>query len=205
MLETVSKGLKAARNRLKGRTEITPEVVDEALRDIRVSLLEADVSFEVVKRFVARVREKAIGEVVETKVKTGRGVVRVTPQDHFVKICHDELEALMGPVDTSRSEVSTGPMRASSSSWQILTKWSCGVTRTTPRPVFTFVSTTSPIAFSRTRATNRFTTSKETSASRRDTRMSRRASSTTSGVISVRPFSLLRAALKPLETVSSMR
>ena len=108
MLETVSKGFKAARNKLKGRTEITPEVVDEALRDIRVSLLEADVSFEVVKRFVARVREKAIGEVVDTKVKTGKGTVRVTPQDHFVKICHDELEALMGPVDTTLREASKG-------------------------------------------------------------------------------------------------
>jgi signal recognition particle subunit SRP54 len=101
VLETVSKGFKAARARLKGQTQITPEVVDEALRDIRVSLLEADVSFDVVKRFVARVREKAIGEVVETKVKTEKGTLRVTPQDHFVKICHDELEALMGPVDTS--------------------------------------------------------------------------------------------------------
>src|SRR6266540_3748181 len=101
MLETVSKGFKAARNKLKGKSEITPEVVDDALRDIRVSLLEADVSFEVVKRFVARVREKAIGEVVETKIKTEKGLLRVTPQDHFVKICHDELEALMGPVDTS--------------------------------------------------------------------------------------------------------
>ena len=101
MLETVTRGFKAARNRLAGRSEITAEVVDDALRDIRVSLLEADVSFDVVKSFVARVREKAIGEVVDTRVRTGKGVVRVTPQDHFVKICHDELEALMGPVDTS--------------------------------------------------------------------------------------------------------
>jgi signal recognition particle subunit SRP54 len=101
VLETVSKGFKAARNKFQGRAEITPEVVDEALRDIRVSLLEADVSFEVVKRFVSRVREKAVGEVVETKVRTEKGALRVTPQDHFVKICHDELEALMGPVDTS--------------------------------------------------------------------------------------------------------
>jgi signal recognition particle subunit SRP54 len=101
MLETVTKGFKAARDKLKGRTEITTDVVDDALRDIRVSLLEADVAFDVVKRFVARVREKAVGEVVETKVKTGQGLMRVTPQDHFVKICHDELEALMGPVDTS--------------------------------------------------------------------------------------------------------
>ncbi len=101
MLETVAKGFKAARDKLKGRTEITTDVVEDALRDIRVSLLEADVALEVVKRFVARVREKAVGEVVETKVKTGQGLMRVTPQDHFVKICHDELEALMGPVDTS--------------------------------------------------------------------------------------------------------
>jgi signal recognition particle subunit SRP54 len=108
VLETVSKGFKTARNKLKGRTEITTEVVDEALRDIRVSLLEADVAFDVVKRFVARVREKAIGEVVETKVKTQKGTVRVTPQDHFVKICHDELEALMGPVDTSLRDGAKG-------------------------------------------------------------------------------------------------
>src|SRR5919197_11431 len=101
MLETVSRGFKAAKAKLQGRKEITAEVVDDALRDIRVSLLEADVAFDVVKRFVARVREKAVGEVVETKVETKKGLVRVTPQDHFVKICHDELEALMGPVDTS--------------------------------------------------------------------------------------------------------
>ncbi len=109
MLETVSKGFKAARNKLKGRSEITPEVVDDALRDIRVSLLEADVAFDVVKRFVARVREKAVGEVVQTKVYTKQGLVRVTPQDHFVKICHDELEALMGPVDTSLKHKDRGP------------------------------------------------------------------------------------------------
>jgi len=101
MLETVAKGFKAARARFKGRTEITAEVVDDALRDIRVSLLEADVAFEVVKRFVARVREKAVGAEVETRVKTAKGKLEVGPQDHFVKICHDELEALMGPVDTA--------------------------------------------------------------------------------------------------------
>ena len=109
MLETVAKGFKAARNKLKGRTEITAEVVDDALRDIRVALLEADVAFDVVKRFVARVREKAVGEVVDTKVRTGKGTLRATPQDHFVKICHDELEALMGPVDTTLSMAQRQP------------------------------------------------------------------------------------------------
>src|SRR5512142_3226446 len=109
MLETVARGFKAARNKLKGRTEITPEVVDEALADIRVSLLEADVAFDVVKRFVARVREKAVGEVVDTRVRTSKGLMRVSAQDHFVKICHDELEALMGPVDTSLNMNPRGP------------------------------------------------------------------------------------------------
>ncbi len=109
MLETVSKGFKAARNKLKGRTEITAEVVDEALRDIRVALLEADVAFDVVKRFVARVREKAVGEVVETRVKTAKGKIKASPQDHFIKICHDELEGLMGPVDTSLRFAERGP------------------------------------------------------------------------------------------------
>src|SRR5512143_3974486 len=109
MLETVAKGFKAARARFQGRTEITAEVVDEALRDIRVSLLEADVAFDVVKRFVARVREKAVGAEVETRVKSSRGRLEVTPQDHFVKICHDELEALMGPVDTSLKARHGGP------------------------------------------------------------------------------------------------
>ena len=72
------------------------------MRDIRVSLLEADVAFDVVKKFVARVREKAVGEVVETRSRRRRAdAARSRPQDHFVKICHDELEALMGPVDTS--------------------------------------------------------------------------------------------------------
>ncbi|MGC3998100.1 MAG: signal recognition particle protein [Anaeromyxobacter sp.] len=97
----VSRGFKAARNKLQGKSEITAEVVDDALRDIRVSLLEADVSFDVVKRFVSRVREKAVGEVVDVKLRTEKGLLRVTPQDHFIKICHDELEGLMGPVDTS--------------------------------------------------------------------------------------------------------
>src|SRR5438105_14778672 len=102
MLETVTKGFRAAKNRLQGKSEISPEMVDESLRDIRVSLLEADVAFDVVKKFVARVREKAVGEVVQTTItdKSGKKT-KVSGGDHFVKVCHDELEALMGPVDTS--------------------------------------------------------------------------------------------------------
>ncbi|HVP62620.1 MAG TPA: signal recognition particle protein [Myxococcaceae bacterium] len=102
MLETVTKGFRAAKNRLAGKQEITPELVDESLRDIRVSLLEADVAFDVVKSFVARVREKAVGATVQTTITDKQGRKhKVSPGDHFIKVCHDELEALMGPVDTS--------------------------------------------------------------------------------------------------------
>jgi len=73
MLETVTKGFRAAKNRLTGKSEITPEMIDESLRDIRVSLLEADVAFEVVKKFVAQVREKAAGEVVKTTITDKKG------------------------------------------------------------------------------------------------------------------------------------
>lgn len=104
MLETVTKGFRSAKNRLQGKSEITEALVEESLRDIRISLLEADVAFGVVKTFVARVREKAVGEVVSVSLTDKRGKKRkVTPVDHFIKICHDELEALMGPVDTSLS------------------------------------------------------------------------------------------------------
>ncbi len=102
MLETVTKGFKAAKNRLLGQAELTPTLIDESLRDIRVSLLEADVAFEVVKKFVAQVRQKAEGVTVQTTLTDAKGKkLKVSPADHFVKICHDELEALMGPVDTS--------------------------------------------------------------------------------------------------------
>ncbi|MGO9765035.1 MAG: signal recognition particle protein [Myxococcaceae bacterium] len=102
MLETVTKGFRAAKQRLAGREELTAELVEESLRDVRVSLLEADVSFEVVKSFVARIREKAVGQTVQTRA-TGRSgqALKASAADHFIKICHDELEALMGPVDTS--------------------------------------------------------------------------------------------------------
>ncbi len=101
MLETVTKGFKAARNRLRGQVELTAANIDEALRDVRVALLEADVDLAVARRFVARVQEKALGEVVALSAQGQRGKKIVTqPGDHFIKICHDELEALMGPVDT---------------------------------------------------------------------------------------------------------
>ena len=52
MLETLAKGFRAARQRLTGVAELNDEIIDEALRDVRLSLLEGDVEFGVVKRFI---------------------------------------------------------------------------------------------------------------------------------------------------------
>src|SRR5437588_11241986 len=102
MLDAVTRGFKAAKHKLTGKAELTEANIDDALRDIRVALLEADVEFNVAKRFLARVKEKALGEVVATTATDKKGRrVQVAPGDHFIKICHDELENLMGPVDTS--------------------------------------------------------------------------------------------------------
>ncbi len=109
MLETLTKGFRSARQRLSGEAEITAESIGEAVRDIRISLLEADVEFGVVNEFVANVTEKAVGEVVKVKVKKKGQTMRATPADHFIRICQDELESLMGPVDTSLEFASKGP------------------------------------------------------------------------------------------------
>ncbi len=98
MFDALAKGFKAARNRLAGLTELSEENVDAALREVRVSLLEADVELGVVKAFLARVKQKALGEVVRTRAKGQDGqTVKVSASDVFVKICHDELVAFMSP------------------------------------------------------------------------------------------------------------
>ena len=104
MLETLSKGFKNARLKLQGKAELSEDNIKTALRDVRVSLLEADVELSVVKAFLSTVQERAVGEVVQLKTKEAiPGLppgMQVTPADHFIKICHDELVALMGPVES---------------------------------------------------------------------------------------------------------
>ncbi|HJN73411.1 MAG TPA: signal recognition particle protein [Myxococcota bacterium] len=102
MLETLSQGFRNAKLKLQGKAQLSEDNIADALRDVRVSLLEADVELGVVKSFLSRVGERALGEVVPIKgKKKGPGGARLSPGDWFVKICHDELQALMGPVDTT--------------------------------------------------------------------------------------------------------
>ena len=72
---------------LKGEGKVSPEVLDKALREIRIALLEADVHFRVVKAFVKRLKERAADEAV---------LESLTPAQQVVKIVRDELTALLG-------------------------------------------------------------------------------------------------------------
>jgi len=110
MLDTLAKGFRSAKERLSGVAELTEDVIDEALRDIRMSLLEADVEFKVTKTFLARVKEAAIGQQVELRAKSKEyGTKKITPEQAFVKICLDELTAMMGPVNTELNFAKKGP------------------------------------------------------------------------------------------------
>src|ERR1700733_4612564 len=96
MFDALAKGFKQARNRLAGLTELSETNIEPALREVRLSLLEADVELGVVKSFLARVKDKALGEVVRLKAKGADGqTVKVSASDQFIKICHDELVAYM--------------------------------------------------------------------------------------------------------------
>jgi signal recognition particle subunit SRP54 len=86
---------------LQGLRTLNEENLGEALQMIRVSLLEADVEFQVTRHFLDRVKEKALGEIVLTTVRHKDKKLSVSPGEHFIKLCHDELVALMGPADPS--------------------------------------------------------------------------------------------------------
>ncbi len=110
MLETLSKGFRAARQRLSGVAELNDDIIDEALRDVRLSLLEGDVEFRVVKRFMERVKTAAQGKQVELRAKSKEyGTKTITPEQAFIAICQDELVKMMGPVDTEFRWAKKGP------------------------------------------------------------------------------------------------
>jgi signal recognition particle subunit SRP54 len=101
VLEILTRGFRDVRNYLEGKRTLSEENLTEALRMIRVSLLEADVEFNVTRSFLDRVKEKALGEIVRVSVKHKDRRLKVAPGDHFVRLCNDELVSLMGPEDTS--------------------------------------------------------------------------------------------------------
>jgi signal recognition particle subunit SRP54 len=87
MLETISKGFQSLLGRFAGKTKITEDNVKEALRDVRLALLEADVNLTVARDFIERVKQKALGAEVISGVNAGQMII---------KIIRDELVELMG-------------------------------------------------------------------------------------------------------------
>ena len=87
MFESLSSKLGTVFERLTGRGALSEADVTEALREVRVALLEADVALPVVKDFIGRVKARAVGQEV---------IKSVTPGQMVVKIVHDELIATLG-------------------------------------------------------------------------------------------------------------
>jgi signal recognition particle subunit SRP54 len=87
MFDTLSDKLQATLGDLRGHGRLSEENLSKAMREIRLALLEADVNFQVVKDFVARVRERAAGVEVTKSLTPGQEVVRIV---------HEELTAIMG-------------------------------------------------------------------------------------------------------------
>jgi len=94
MLDALSRGFRNARLKLQGKAELSEESVADALRDVRVSLIEADVELDVIRGFLDKVKQNTFGQVVKLKGPPG---YKVTAADWFVKACYDELQELMGP------------------------------------------------------------------------------------------------------------
>jgi len=90
VFDTLSERLRTTLGNLTGRGRISEADVDAAMREVRLALLEADVNFKVVKDFVARVREKAVGQDILASLTAGQAVV---------KIVHDELVELLSKGD----------------------------------------------------------------------------------------------------------
>jgi signal recognition particle subunit SRP54 len=90
MFDTLSERLRKTLGNLTGRGRISEADVDAAMREVRLALLEADVNFKVVKDFIARVRERAIGEDILESLSAGQQIV---------KIVNDELVALLSAGD----------------------------------------------------------------------------------------------------------
>ncbi len=87
MFDALADKLQNALGDLKGRGTLDEETISRAMREVRLALLEADVNFDVVKQFVAQVRERALGVAV---------LKSLTPGQQVVKIVHEELTELMG-------------------------------------------------------------------------------------------------------------
>lgn len=100
MFDNLSEKLESVFKKLRGHGVMTEENIKDALREVRLALLEADVNFKVVKEFTEKVRQKAVGTEVLKSLAPGQQVVRIV---------HDELISLMGGGDDNSLDLSAKP------------------------------------------------------------------------------------------------
>ncbi len=100
VFESLSEKLQNALGKLKGKGKLSEKDVDLAMREVRLALLEADVNFRVVKDFVKKIKERAIGDEV---------MQSLTPGQQVIKIVNDELTSLMGETESKINFSSTPP------------------------------------------------------------------------------------------------
>ncbi len=99
MFENLQEKLQRAFKNLRGQGTLTPENIQEALKEIRLALLEADVNFKVVKQLIDQIQAKAVGQEVLTAL---------SPAQQVVKIVHDELIEILGR-DTAKLKFASQP------------------------------------------------------------------------------------------------
>src|SRR5215468_10717094 len=100
MFDSFSTRLQDVFKTLRGEARLTPENIEAALREIRLALLEADVNFKVVKAFVDRVRDRAMGQDV---------LRSLSPSQQVIKIVRDEMVALFGDAQGGLAQTTKRP------------------------------------------------------------------------------------------------
>src|SRR5689334_8427869 len=106
MFESLGEKFDGLWRKLQGQGKITERNIEEALRDVRLALLEADVNVNVVKQFVEAVKRDALGEAV---------LRSLTPEQHFIRLVHRELIRLLGEQSVAldvRSEEHTSELQS---------------------------------------------------------------------------------------------
>src|SRR2546426_1598902 len=118
MFDSLSEKLQSVFKNLSGYGKLTEKNVSDALREVRVALLEADVNYKVAKDFIERTKQRALGHEVLTSV---------TPGQQIIKIVHDELVTLMGGDDQSPITNHQSPKPVH---WMMVGLHGCGKTTT---------------------------------------------------------------------------
>src|ERR1700691_2130599 len=121
MFDSLSQKLQSVFKNLRGYGKLSEKNVADALREVRLALLEADVNYKVAKDFIERTKQRALGQEVLSSV---------TPGQQIIKIVHDELVTLMGGEETTASGLPGTAATTPAGNWMMVGLHGCGKTTT---------------------------------------------------------------------------